>query len=251
MISSIILTVCSILGAISIYFLTKACKDKRITIFKQQRYLSDVILQGLAVLLFCLFFPHVWCKEVIRSQIGLDGSLFSPLGYSAISVLDWLTTIAIAFAVVSPFFNKREAKDFLAFWSIPIVLANIIFIEPVAVSILGEVDMSSWRMIVYQGVIIVLAMICGSSLIKTVAEKDFDGIVKRLLKSGLSALLYSMAFMPLYFLQLNFGKFGDIPKDFVVTHRLIIYSAIIIPLLIYFTQVKKSYEDRYFLIMML
>ena len=251
MISSVILSVCSILGAISIYFLTKACKDRQIIILKQQRYLSDVILQGLAVLLFCLFFPHVWCREVISTQIGLDGSLFSAFGYSALSVLEWLTTLAVAFSIISPFFQKQEAKDFRTFLSIPIILANIIFIEPICVAILGEADMGSWRIILYQAIVVVLAMICGSSFIKAVVEKDFGGLLKRLGKSALSTVLYAVAFMPMYFLQLNFGKFGAIPKDFVLEHRLIIYASFIIPLLIYFTQVKKSYDDRYFLVMML
>lgn len=251
MMTAVILALC--LGA-CIYgatFVCKATKDNQITIFKKQGFVLDFIKRGIAVLLFCSYFVHVVCREVISEQIGLSGDLFSPFGYVGIAVIDWLTAIAVAFAIVAPFFNRKPAKDTCVVLGFLVILLNVVFIEPISVSILGNLQITHWRTILYICILVLLTLICGLEFAQVLVEKDFNNISNRLSKVGISVLLYSLAFMPMYFLQLLLGNAGEVPEDFNVTHRLIIYGSIIIPLLIYFTQSKKSYEDRYFLLLML
>ena len=199
MIYAFVLGVCSAGGAVGTYFLGKAYKEKQINIFKRQIRLVDFIKQVLAVLLFCVYMPHLFGKEIISEQIGLqDGQLFSPFGYVGMSVLDWVTSILTAFVIISPFFPKQEAKDFRSVWGIPILLANILLIKSVAVSIHGVADMMHWRTIIFEVNILLMSMICGASFMEAIAAKDFDNIGKRLGKSALSMVCYLMAFMPKY-----------------------------------------------------
>ena len=252
MIYALLLGVCSAGGAVGTYFLGRAYKEKQIKFFKRQVRLVDFIKQVLALLLFVAYMPHLFGKEVISEQVGLSsGVLFSPFGYVGLCLLDWLTTILTAFTIVSPFFSKKEAKDFRSFLSIPILLANIIFIQPIAVSIHGVADMTHWRTIVFAINVALMSMICGASFIEAIVAKDFENIGKRLGKSALSMLLYAMAFMPIYFPQLVFGEMGGDADGFTVTHRLMIYASCMIPVGIYLAQRKKSMEDRHFLLITL
>lgn len=229
----------------------RAFKGKQIHIFKKQVYIADFIKQVLAVLLFGVYMPHLFGREVIAEQLGLKGTLFSPIGYAGLGGLDWLTTILTAFAVISPFFSKKEAKDLCSFLSIPILLANIIAINPIAVSIHGTANMTHWRTIIFEVNILLLSMICGASFIEAVVNKDFEDIGKRLGRSALSMLLYAMGFMPIYFPQILFGEVWGEAEGFSLTHRIVIYAALLIPVIIYFAQRKKSVEDRHFLLVTL
>ena len=252
MIHALVLGVCSVGGAAGTYFLGRACKEKQIKIFKRQICFVDFIKQVLAILLFGVYMPHLFGKEVISEQIGLqDGLLFSPFGYVGMSVLDWVTTILTAFAIISPFFPKQEAKDFRSFWSIPILLANILLIKSVAVSIHGVADMTHWRTIIFEVNILLMSMICGASFLEAIAAKDFENIGKRLGKAALSIVLYLMAFMPIYFPQLILGECGGDAEGLTLMHRLLIYAACLIPVIIYFAQRKKSFQDKHFLLVTL
>ncbi len=252
MIHALILGACSVAGAFGTYFLGRVCKGKQVKIFKRQIPVQDFIKQVLALLLFGIYMPHLFGREVISEQVDMTkGTLFTPFGYAGIAILDWLTTILTAFAVVSPFFPKKEAKDFCSFLSLPILLANIIFIEPIAVSIHGTADMLHWRTIVFEINVLLMAMICGAAFAEALERKDFENIGKRLGKSALSMVLYSMAFMPIYFVQLVLGDVGDETADFTLTHRILIYVSFIIPVVIYFAQRKKREEDKHFLLVML
>ncbi len=248
MINAILLTILCALCAYGAWALSKKCGDKYIKLFKREVSLSYFFKRGLAVVLFALYMPHLFGKEVIYEQVGLKGELFKPFVYAGLGLLDWFTTLALALAIVAPFFTKKEARDALAFFATPVLLLNALAIQPITVSILGEADMLHWRTFVYEGIVLVAATISGWSLLEIVEKKEFENGKKRLGKAALFIALYLTAFMPIYLLQLLFGYFGGDTEGFSVSHRIYVYASLLLPVLIYFVQKKKSEDDKWFLL---
>ena len=251
MINAIILTILSVAAAFGTWALCRKCANKHIPFPKRQIPLSALFKRILAVLLFCLYMPHVFEKEVIYEQVGLQGDLFPAAVYALLAVLDWLTVLTVALSIISPFFEKQEAKDYLAFIATPILLLNAVFIQPITISILGAADMLHWRTFLYEGIVLVATAICGSSMLDTLIKKDFDNVKQRLGKTARFAGLSLIAFMPIYFLQLLFGFFGGETKSFSLSHRLYIYASFILPVLIFIFQRKKEQEENWFLMVLL
>ena len=249
--SELIVSCLALGGAAGVFFLRRTLRDKQIKIFKRQRAVSTWLLQAVAVLLFVLYMPHLFGLEEISNQIGLQGELFSPAGYVGLAVLDWLTTITIALCILAPFFQKKEVKEFCAFFGSLIVLVNVVALKPTVVSILGEADMLHWRTFVYEGVLALTAIICFNLLADILVNKDFSGIGKRIAQAALFGAVYLIAFMPVYLPQLLVGYAGQETKDFTFTHRLLIYATLLIPVAIYFAKRHKSEEERYFLLVLL
>ncbi|MBE7080658.1 MAG: ATP-binding cassette domain-containing protein [Clostridiales bacterium] len=249
--NTLILAVCCVLGTAGTYFTCNALKNKRISVGKREICLSDLILWCFSILLFAALIPYMFWLNALSEQHGLSGELFSPSGYVLLGVLDWLTVLTAAVAIVMPFFKKQAARDYCAFFAIPVVLLNIIFLNSAVKANLGVEDMNHWRTWIHAGRILLMAMICGSTCIKTIVDGDFDNIGKRLAKMAGFFFAFMMAFMPTYFPQLLFGPIGEVTEDFTFLHRVFIYIGFVLPLVIYFTQRKQSDEDKHFLLVML
>ena len=238
-------------GTAGTYFACNALKNKRIHVGKREICLSDLILWFFSILLFAALIPYLFWMNAISNQVGLNGELFSPTGYILVSVLEWLTVMTVATAIVMPFFKKQEARDYCAFFAIPVILLNIICLKPVITANLGVWDMTHWRTWIHGARILLTAMICGNACIKAIVGRDFDNIGKRLGKMALFIILYLLAFMPTYVPQLMFGTVGEVTEDFTFIHRLFIYPSFVLPILIYFAQRNKSENDRHFILVML
>ena len=195
--------------------------------------------------------PYMFWLNALSNQHGLEGDLFSKTGYAMVGLLDWFTVLTIAVTIVMPFFSKKEARDYCAFFAILVIVANIAFFRPVIKANLGTMDLTHWRAIVHMGRITLLAMICGNALIEKIRSRDFENIGNRLAKMALFAVLYMIAFMPTYYPQLLFGRIGDKTQDFTLTHRLFIYNSFIMPVVLYFANRRKSDEEKHFLVVML
>ncbi len=249
--NALILALCCAGGTAGTYFACNALKNKYIHVGKREICLSDLILRCFSILLFAALIPYLFWLNAISDQVGLNGELFSPNGYVLVAVLEWLTVMTVAMTIVMPFFKKQEARDYCAFFAIPVIVLNIVFLKPVIKANLGVEDMAHWRTWIHAGRVLLTAMICGNACIKTIVGRDFDNIGKRIGKMLLFALLYLVAFMPTYVPQLLFGQIGEITEDFTITHRLFIYPSFILPLAIYFAQRNKSENDRHFILVAL
>ena len=249
--SELILSLGCVGGAAGTYFACNALKDKHIRIGKKEVALSNLIQWTLALLLFFAMIPYMFWMNEMSNQVGLNGMMFSKSGYVLVAILEWLTVMTVAVAIVSPFFPKKEARDYCAIFAIPVIIANIAALRPVIKGNLGTLDLTHWRAMIHMARIALTAMICGNALIELIVSRDFEKLGKRLGKMGLFALLYLIAFMPTYFPQLLFGQIGEITEDFTVTHRMFIYPSFVLPVAIYFAQRNKSEEDRHFILVLL
>ena len=237
------------------FFLRKSLQDKKIKWFKKERKFPAWLMQVFGILLFAVYMPHLFALEQISlketGQVGLQGELFTPVGYVLVAMLDWLTTLTVALCVLAPFFPKREVKEFCATFGLGVVLLNIVALRPTVLSILGTKDMLHWRTLVFEGVLVCTAIICGNLLGDILQNKDFESLGKRILKAARCGGLYALALMPLYFPQLLFGYAGGETSGFTLLHRLLVYVSFGLPLVLYFAQRRKSDEDKHFLLVML
>lgn len=251
MMIELLLTCACGVGAFGTYFASKQMKEKQVKIFKHEYRMSDVLLRCISVILFFAFMPHLFGLEIISNQVGLDGGVFSSSEYVFAAIIDWLTVITIAASILSPFFYKRSMQDFCSFIAVAVIIINIIGLKTTTVSILGELDLYNWRIFLYEGLLVLVSMICGSSLIKTIATSDFAEIGKRIVKMFLFMLCYAFAFMPIYFPQLILGHIGQETDDFTVTHRIFIYISVVVPITIYFVMRNKPIEERHLTLVLL
>ena len=249
--NELILSLSCIGGAVGTHFACNALKNKNIHIGKREVALSKLVQGTLAFLLFFAMIPYMFWLNVLSNQHGLDGALFSKAGYAMVGLLDWFTVLSIAVTIVVPFFTKKEARDYCAFVAVLVIIANIAFLRPVIKGNLGSEDLTHWRAIVHMGRIVLLAMICGNTLIELIRSRDFEDIGKRIAKMALFTVLYMIAFMPTYYPQLLFGRVGDETQDFTLTHRLYIYNSFFLPVVLYFANRRKSDEEKHYLLVML
>ena len=251
--NSLILALSCAGGTAVTYFACNALKNKSFRLGKRVIVLSDLILYVLSILLFASLIPHLfWLNALSIVEIeGLTGTTFTKAGYILLGALEGVTTATASLAIVSPFFPKKEAKDFCKFFAIPVVIINIIFFEKVVLANLGVADMNHWRAWVIFIRIALTSMICGSMSIKAFVESDFKDIGKRLGRVAILFALSLIAFMPTYYPQLLLGRIGETAEDFTFIHRMFIYPCFILPVVIYFTNRRKSYEDRHFILVFL
>ncbi len=249
--NELILSLCCVGGAAGTYFGCNALKNKKLRFGKKEVSLSNLVLWTLAVLLFAGLIPYMFWMNEMSNQDAATGVMFSRAGYVLVGILDWLTVMTAAITIVMPFFKKQEAKDYCAFIAIPVIIANIAALRPAVQGNLGTADLTHWRALVHMGRILLMSMICGNALLKTILGRDFENICNRLWKMALFFVLYLIAFVPTYFFQMVFGQIGDTTEGFTVTHRVYMYISFLVPLLIYFTQRNKSENDRHFLLVLL
>ena len=115
MVNELILAGCSVGGGIAVFAADKALKNKTVNVFKRQLSLAGLVSRVLALLLFCVYIPHIFGLEEISNQVGLDtGTLFSKSGYVLNGVMDWVTTFVIAAAITVPFFSKKQEDSVLS-----------------------------------------------------------------------------------------------------------------------------------------
>ena len=198
----VLLGICAAAGLF--YFLDrKVLAGKVIKIKKFSMPADEFFRKALSVILFGLFMPHLFGKELISRQYGLDGNgdpdspllpgsiypLFdSPSLTVWIVILKWLTMMMIGVNILLPFFKKKEADDFASFFSPIILILNIVFLKQQAVSIIGRVDFTHWQTVIYCCLLVLIGGISCSKLVDTIVSKDFSSILPRLGKLGLYIL---------------------------------------------------------------
>lgn len=257
----------ALLFAFAFRLIGKKLDDKKLNIKGRETSAANLFFKILSVALFFLYMPQLFMREAIATEVGLSPAAneaayitaaripYSPAPLALLAILKWLTNLTVANLVMLPFFEKKDAEDFAAFFAPIIVVLNCVFFRPIIVTILYSpthpVSFYHWRAVIYACVIALCGAISFERLIRTIAARDFAGIGKRLGRAGLYLLLYLFAFMPMYAPQLLFGAVGSEPEGFTVSHRLIIYFTFLFPLLMQLIFQKKSLTERRYLLIML
>ena len=110
---------------------------KPVRLFKREFAFRDLLMRGLAALLFIAYLPYLFSMEEMSNQIGLHDGVFTPTVTALMAILRWLTYFSFAACIITPFFNKKDARAFITFFVPVILLMNGIVFKGVAIYATG------------------------------------------------------------------------------------------------------------------
>lgn len=227
-----------------------ALKNKSFTLKGKTFNVKNLILQALSIILFIIYMPHLFTREVITNQIGLQNGLFDSNTTILLVILRWLVYLTNAILIVMPFFDKKEPQYYSAFFAPIFIVLNWVFFKELCITISGTIDLNKQN-VIYAIVMALNTVISFNKLFDFILQRDFGKIHVKLLKGFLYGLFYLMAFMPINTLQILFGEYGDGAKNFTVIHRIYIYIAFLLPFALYFMFRNKPLSERRHLLIML
>ena len=224
---------------------------KPVRVFKREFAFKDLLMRGLAALLFIAYLPYLFSMEQMSNQIGLHDGVFSPLVTVLMAILKWLTYFSFAACMIAPFYNKKDARAFITFFVPVILLINGIVFKSVAIYATGGANYYDYRAVWYAICLCLAGCIAGEALYTKIREKDFAKTHKAVLQGLIFFGIWFMAFMPMHFPQLMFGYIGQETAGFTLTHRLLIYICIAFMFGGYYFMHKKSIEEKKFFVIFL
>ena len=213
----------------------------------------DLAFKIFSVVLILLFtFRYLGADDLIINIVSLN--MFSPFGadgsiFSLISLIVLWTLLAAEITLMAyPFFKgKVKSLDFIVkYFATPVTLIAILTAPIITKALDGDKSLTFfWRDIVY--VLETSFAFCISLLYSLKAEKE-----KYSLKQALSYVLVILGLilvcLPNYALQLLFGTGPTtiVIDNFSLTHRLYLYGAFIVPVVIHLILQKHDYEQKRF-----
>ena len=208
---------------------------------------KKILAGALAIIASCRYLLD---REAIFNVRGLD--MYSPFGDDTFKtvlsiLLIWFTFAALMCVIMNQIYSFKTLNYITTFFSIPILLLDVIFFETYAIGVCGA-D-------VFSGVnarAVLLAIEIGLGIGLAASRLLADGFTlpsKKELLSLLGTLPFAvLAFMPAYTLQAFFGYINSAIKidDLTFEHRIILYFGILLPFAIYHGLKNKSYEVKRF-----
>ena len=172
-----------------------------VRLLKRNMQWGSLMLRGLSVLLFLCYLPYLFSLEEISNQVGLADSVYTPVQTVLLALLKWATYFTFAVAMMQPFYNKQNVKDYVAFFAPVVLILNAIFLKPFAVVVTGDALYTDYRIVFHAICLCLTACLSGSTLVSYAKNKGFAEIGKRLYKALLFVGIWFMAFMPMYFVM--------------------------------------------------
>lgn len=209
-----------------------------------KKYISTTF-KVLAFLLFGLYTFRIFGKEYLET-VSYTTSILSQAEYIFIFILRWLTTAAIVFACVIPFFEIKSLKNIAGFIIFPVALLNIVFFNLNLLALFGnanpKAEMFRYLEIVFE--IAILAILGLYYLIEKIKTKSFKSIAKELGIAWLLVLAVMLAVFPQNFFVAFTGNLGVEAEGFNMLHRIVIYISFGVPIAVMFAFGKKDLPTR-------
>ncbi len=210
-------------------------------------------IKPMAVALFCVsFLRYLWKRPAIYDLRGLTSAV-SPFnaevarpGLTALAViLVWFSYAALLLTVVGAFFNYKTLRRIVNLFSLPTLVGCLVFFKTYAVATVGveAYSLSTPRLWI-------MAFEIGLGIAIAVGNIIADGKVEipRSLKdvgNYFYGLIFSiLAIMPCYVPQAFFSGIDPSLKiyDLTFEHRIVLYFAIILPVVAYLLLRNKPTE---------
>lgn len=206
---------------------------------------DNLIMKILGVALFVAYGGTLFNNFAV-DYVSLENNLFSPFGTIMIIVLKWLITAVAAVAILTPFYNGKAFKK-IAEYILPVIsILNIVFINSVLKSNFGDNYnyFSNYR--TYSYILQTVILICTSFMyiFKKIINKDFKDSKKDIGKMFLVFVLILPAFFQQGFIHVLFGDWVDLTKEFTPIHRITLYFAFTVMILLYGFMRSRSSEEK-------
>ena len=214
------------------------------------------ILKKIAVVALAIvsFFRYSIDKEAIRLVGGLNMTLKPgyeiPFGDNILLtvlaiLLIWFTWAAFLTIILNEFFKIDTLANIVKFFSVPVILLDIVFFEIYATGIVGKSALASGdiRIPCIVAEFIIALSIGLSSVLTENLKLPNRNAVGRMLTVLPFAIL---AIMPSYAPQALLGYVDSGIKllDLTEAHRIVLYFSVIIPFLIFYALKDKSFEVK-------
>ncbi|MCF0117880.1 MAG: YwaF family protein [Bacilli bacterium] len=179
---------------------------------------------------------HSWIADWSVNNSSRFPSAFYRFGI----VLIWFELAVFLIVAARPWFDFKTAKNLVKFVAAPLTLLSVIFMKPMLELLQGGTQIS----LVSFMFPIELALI--TVLIVDYWMRDYKDKFnwKDLYNLSISFVAALLANLPCYLLQVLFGYNKSTVKvlDFTPNHRILIYLAIILPVVIYFVLRNKKQD---------
>ena len=207
-----------ILGLMGLFLLLYFLVFKKINV-------DSKILKVLGVLLFIAHCATLFYEWKIDEASGLVG-VFPAFGLIMMIILKWFTNIAVGVGIFSMWFKTRTLEK-ISKTLIPIVaIFNFAFINQILIALHGY-DINYWTRYPTYGYVFqtaFLMMIGFVWALMMIREKDFKFTKKEVSNYVLVILALLVAFFPQGALQVFFGPYDGVTKDFTLIHRICLYA---------------------------
>ena len=218
----------------------KKFKDKRNFIYKIA-----------SILLMVLFTVRYLGAEVaLKETVGLNiNSPFGPSGgvYSLVSIILIWTVIASEILIMTYPFFKGKVKSLdvaVRYFALPVSAIALICLPILAKAMDGELSLEYfWRDVILS---IEIALLFTLSLVFNKRERKIYFTTKEIVTSVLVIIGMVLISIPSYALQVLFGYLssGLTIKSFTLVHRLYLYGAFIVPIILHFLFCKQDYDKK-------
>ena len=196
-------------------------------------------------------FRFLWQKVAVYEVIGLvENSPFvdDKLSTAIAILLIWFTYAAVFTIVFNEFYDFKALGHTVYYFSVPVLLLDVIFFEKLVIGTLGNDGYSTSNFMLW---LIVIELVLGLliPLSHVIEEKRYPIIRKSEVVNSVLAIVGAiLSFTPIFFAISLFGPVdGTIDiLDLSEIHRFVIYGAIVVPFIIFHFLKKKSPEAKYF-----
>ena len=160
----------------------------------------------------------------------------------------WLSYAVVLLAVLAPFFNFKILPALVAFFGLPAFVINYCLLFNVANALIGENAVTEFnlRTLLFTLETAVGLSICVIYTVKNRKNLSLDGKSVACLVLSVAGML--LASIQPYYPKILFDgtKYQMIPDDLNYYHRLLIYPAFVIPVVLYFIFNKKTEDVKRF-----
>lgn len=205
------------------------------------------------VLAAALFFRYMLGDDNIANISALNPSHgFNGKAVIVVALLQvWFAYAAEMMIILAPFFKVRSLPALVAYVALPIFVFNSFLLPNHVVAILGTEALATFNV---RAMLLGLETGLGLGYALTYTIVNFDKI--RLYKTewvwfALAAVGCILAAFPSYGMQLvlDASKYTMNPKDLNIYHRIILYPAAIIPVILFVLLRDKSFDTKRFAMM--
>lgn len=230
----------SVLGSIGFYYLLKKCESKK-----------SLIIKCISVLLaFIMAFRYMSGDVAIGEVLNLMNSPFGDNKFLTIigSLLVWFTYALVLLIALYPFFKFKNIENILKFFGAPLLILDFIFFRVYGISVVGTEAFNGFDLRI---LLLAIELIIANSFIGALfIRKDYFKVTKKeLITFGVSIVPILLAIFPAYTISAFFGYVTNVTikfSSFTYEHRLLLYSSILIPVVIYYALKNKNEEIRRF-----